>query len=511
MEQDFEIFITFKNTDEEGNVTNDFYVAEQLYKALTDTGFKTFFSPVTIHNYGASAYKKFIDAALDSATMMIVVATSLDNMMSTWVEYEWNSFDNDILSGIKPNGQIVSVVYNIKPLDMPRSLRFREVFDIAKGITSQHIVSFVINYFKMIGKTPPVKPINQKTEQLPERQTKSKPINDTPYYIKPDNKKDEGAIDQLKKTAEQGNVDDMIRLGEYYLNHDTDPERRETVKWFERAAIKGSLEAQLRLADIYYNGKGPEVDYKKAMKWYEAAAEQRNSDAMVQIGLMYLRGKGVEKSDEEAFKWVTKAAELGHGGAQFYLGYAFLEGNGVQQSYEEAYKWFMKSARLRNEGAQFYLGVMYDRGLGVQQSYEEAYKWFMKAAEQGDGTAQTNVGLMYGKGQGVQQSYEEAYKWFMKAAEQGYAEAQYSLGSMYADAKGVSRSYIDAYKWFMKAAEQGHAGAQFSLGILYSRGLGVKQSDEEATKWIIKAAEQGHPNAVEIINQVRNRKETPPE
>ncbi len=39
-----DIFISFKHTDENGNVTEDSVIAEDLYKMLTAKGYKAFFS-----------------------------------------------------------------------------------------------------------------------------------------------------------------------------------------------------------------------------------------------------------------------------------------------------------------------------------------------------------------------------------------------------------------------------------------------------------------------------------
>ena len=47
---------------------------------------------------------------------------------------------------------------------------------------------------------------------------------------------------------------------------------KEAVKWFEKAAFQGCLEAQYNLGICYYNGEGIAKNYKKAAEWFEKAA-----------------------------------------------------------------------------------------------------------------------------------------------------------------------------------------------------------------------------------------------
>jgi hypothetical protein len=164
MEKDFQVFLSFKHTNPDGTETRDYEFAKNLYDALNEAGFRTFFSPVTLHNLGISYNQDFIDSALDSSITLIVIATEAGNLESQWVKYEWKRFSNDILSGIKPNGQVISLVENLDIHQLPRYLRSSEVFDVSRGRLYADVVSFISNHFSGIG------------EPLPEPKPKS--IND---------------------------------------------------------------------------------------------------------------------------------------------------------------------------------------------------------------------------------------------------------------------------------------------------------------------------------------------
>ena len=105
-------------------------MAEDLYRALMKRGINTFYSGETLEIMGAAQYKKVIDEALDKTQILIAVGTSVENLKSQWVRYEWDSFSNDILSGIKNDkAAIFSYVDEINANMLPRTLRQSQVFE----------------------------------------------------------------------------------------------------------------------------------------------------------------------------------------------------------------------------------------------------------------------------------------------------------------------------------------------------------------------------------------------
>ncbi len=143
----FEIFLSYKQTDEFGNITEDYRRAESLYQLLTKAGFRVFFSEKSIFEIGISDYKKGIDAALAQAQVLVVIALKEDYLNSGWVEYEYETFCEDILSGRKPLGKIISYTDARCSLALPRTLtRFQNyTFD---RFPPEKIVEFLVNAFQ---------------------------------------------------------------------------------------------------------------------------------------------------------------------------------------------------------------------------------------------------------------------------------------------------------------------------------------------------------------------------
>ena len=127
MNKNFDIFISFKAT-ENGVVTDDLQSATELYDTLTKAGFRVFFSSKTLLKGGSSDFSREIDNALDSARLLIVVASKLSYINSRWVEYEWKTFNGDILSNVKTSAQIITYTKGLDSTQFPRILRYVQNF-----------------------------------------------------------------------------------------------------------------------------------------------------------------------------------------------------------------------------------------------------------------------------------------------------------------------------------------------------------------------------------------------
>ena len=74
-EEPFDVFICYKETDNNGRRTQDSVLANDLYHQLTQEGFKVFFSRITLEDKLGTAYEPYIFAALNSAKVMVVIGT----------------------------------------------------------------------------------------------------------------------------------------------------------------------------------------------------------------------------------------------------------------------------------------------------------------------------------------------------------------------------------------------------------------------------------------------------
>lgn len=89
----YDIFISFKATDSNGQHTLDRKIAYDIYNQLTAKGRRVFFSEISLQNdFTGGEYEPYIFAALNSSKVMILVGTQLDYIESAWVKNEWSRF-----------------------------------------------------------------------------------------------------------------------------------------------------------------------------------------------------------------------------------------------------------------------------------------------------------------------------------------------------------------------------------------------------------------------------------
>ena len=157
-----EIFISYKCTDAQGNKTKDFSIAQELYTTLSGNGYNVFFSSNTLEQIGSSRYKADIDAALDTAKIMIVVLSKAEHAFSHWVQYEWDSFYNDYLSGVRNEANLFTLTTDLNVHELPRTLRNVQNFDYREGLS--HICEYVKNIIP--------KQTKQCTENIPDTKEK---------------------------------------------------------------------------------------------------------------------------------------------------------------------------------------------------------------------------------------------------------------------------------------------------------------------------------------------------
>lgn len=129
----WDVFISHKRTDGKQSLVRDVELAREVYDRLTADGLRTFLSSLSLQELGVADYKHEIDRALDQSETLVAVGTSVEHLDSRWVRYEWDSFYNDILSGIKPHGRVFVYVDEVEPRLLPRALRTCEVIEHGRG------------------------------------------------------------------------------------------------------------------------------------------------------------------------------------------------------------------------------------------------------------------------------------------------------------------------------------------------------------------------------------------
>ena len=91
-EEPYDVFICYKETDNDGKRTQDSVIANDIYHQLTQEGLKVFYAAITLENKLGSAYEPCIFAALNSAKVMLAISTKPEHFNAVWVKNEWSRF-----------------------------------------------------------------------------------------------------------------------------------------------------------------------------------------------------------------------------------------------------------------------------------------------------------------------------------------------------------------------------------------------------------------------------------
>lgn len=118
------------------------------------------------------------------------------------------------------------------------------------------------------------------------------------------------------------------------------------IEQLKKKANNGDIESMIILAK-YYEEEKDDIDI--SMKWYEKASELGSLEGMYQVGLAYQLGYGgYIESDEKAFEYFLESAILGHVLSAYEVADAYYYGSGVEEDEDEALDWYYTTAsRIR--------------------------------------------------------------------------------------------------------------------------------------------------------------------
>lgn len=129
-EEPFDVFICYKETDNNGRRTPDSVLATDLYHQLTQEGFKVFFARITLEDKLGSAYEPYIFAALNSAKVMVVLGTKPEFFKAVWVRNEWSRYLALIKQGQKK--MLIPAYKDMDPYDLPEEFSHLQAQDMSK-------------------------------------------------------------------------------------------------------------------------------------------------------------------------------------------------------------------------------------------------------------------------------------------------------------------------------------------------------------------------------------------
>lgn len=153
-EEPYDIFICYKETADNGERTIDSVIAQDVYDALTEKGYRVFFSRISLEDKLGTEYEPYIFAALNSAKVMLVFGTDYEYFNAVWVKNEWSRFLALIAAGGKKT--LIPCYKGIDAYDMPKEFARLQAQDMGKVGAIQDLVRGVEKIISVKSSEQPV-------------------------------------------------------------------------------------------------------------------------------------------------------------------------------------------------------------------------------------------------------------------------------------------------------------------------------------------------------------------
>lgn len=257
-----DIFLCYKETDYNSDGkkirTEDSKDAEELYKLLTEAGYRVFFAMKSLRGKEGADYEAEIFKAIESAKVMLVLGTRAEYMGSVWMKNEWQRFlwvQNACEEKEKTLINLVDCDFYQLPDQLKKSQGFRW-----KEQKDSKYTNLKIRLDELIPKLFP-------EQNRGNHESDARKIADS-LVLQYEGKKDE-AYTLIREAAESGYSEAAYMLGcDYYDRDDGNEKAREDAfHWFKKAAENGHRKAMWQLSFMYELGIGTQPDPASARIW----------------------------------------------------------------------------------------------------------------------------------------------------------------------------------------------------------------------------------------------------
>lgn len=129
-EEPFDVFICYKESDENGKRTVDSVIANDIYHQLTQEGFKVFYAAITLEDKLGQEYEPYIFAALNSSKVMLSIGTKPEYFNAVWVKNEWSRYMN--LMKTDRSKLLIPCYRDMDAYDLPEEFAHLQAQDMSK-------------------------------------------------------------------------------------------------------------------------------------------------------------------------------------------------------------------------------------------------------------------------------------------------------------------------------------------------------------------------------------------
>ena len=276
-----------------------------------------------------------------------------------------------------------------------------------------------------------------------------------------------------------------------------------------KEAENGNPIAQFNLAEQYYNGGKLKQDQNEGIKWYEKSAKQGNIEAIKKLSTIYINKKQYEK----AIAYINEICN--------YSKKENLCKN--KESIEKDYHIYKIKNYLDENNLDGFINsaILYtNKYINHSDSYDEhakeLYQIIIKAREQINAFSESEVianllGWMYEVGYGTDKNYNLAKQLYLDASNKNFESATYNLARLYQNGNGVIKDYAKAKSLYEKVLGKKKKMALYHMGVMeicnstllyFSEERRIKMYETStARNYIIDSCNLGFERACDLENR----------
>lgn len=145
-EQPYDIYISYRAKDDNGDKTAVSEIAGHLYNKLTSVGYSVFLSEAALKGKKQSDCEPYIYSALNSANVMLALGTSYDDYNDVWVKNEWNRYLE--IAEKNKNKCLIPCYKDVDEYDIPKEFAGLKVCQLGNDDTFNNIMAEIANVVK---------------------------------------------------------------------------------------------------------------------------------------------------------------------------------------------------------------------------------------------------------------------------------------------------------------------------------------------------------------------------
>ncbi|MCP0914096.1 MULTISPECIES: tetratricopeptide repeat protein [Legionella] len=215
--------------------------------------------------------------------------------------------------------------------------------------------------------------------------------------------------------AKNGNSIAEYTLAEHFLQSRHGNDKKLGLIWLNKAVEKGNPQAQLKLGELYAEGKLVPKDLDKSSQLINQAIAQDYVDAIYEAGKI-----AEEQKDLNAAKdWYAKGAFKNYLPAQVALAQLYLRTDSPLYNPHTGYLWVLKAAQHDSAEAQHLLAKLYQEGKVIAKDEVLGKEWEQKALA-------TEKAM-----QGPAALSAQAAQWLSNQKAVTFAQGGYQLGGIF--------------------------------------------------------------------------------